>query len=232
MAEGELGAVVVGSNQVLPGNFTVEQITFTACHGTQKVLLKGTLVNLGKKMVSLRQSIHRVELEFQNLVTLTVEIRKEYVTAWDTVQKNPLRYVWTGGWPSAPCSVYMGKEVVLRPYGSSPELATTWHCFTKIPEEHLEPMLLFSGRGGVFLSPRDGPGSQVSGRYRVVWLEHADVEKAATRQRTYPEIVGLVRGRDSLGLCVKASDYSTTRRKLDPHWSAQGLLTDIVIETR
>ena len=233
LAEGELGAVVVGSNRLPPGNFTVEQITFTACHGTQKVLLKGTLVNLGKKMVSLRQSIHRVELEFQNLVTLTVEIRKEYVTAWDTVQKNPLPYVWTvvDGLQRHAASTWARKWFSGR-RESSPELATTWHCFTKIPEEHLEPILLFSGRGGVFLSPRDGPGSQVSGRYRVVWLEHADVEKAATLQRTYPEIVGLVRGRDSLGFRVKASDYSTTRRKLDPHWSAQGLLTDIVIETR
>ena len=58
------------------------------------VLLKETMVNLGRKAVNLRQTLHKVDLEFQNLVTITVEIRKEKVSAWDAVQKNPLRYAW------------------------------------------------------------------------------------------------------------------------------------------
>ena len=91
LCEGELGAVVAGHGH---GKFPAEHITFAANHGTQKVLLKRVLVNLGRKPVVMRQSLHRVDFEFKNLVTHTPSRSGRSMLPWNVVQRNPLRYVW------------------------------------------------------------------------------------------------------------------------------------------
>ncbi|OLP83275.1 hypothetical protein AK812_SmicGene35985 [Symbiodinium microadriaticum] len=180
-------------------------------------------------LVRTKEAVHRVDLEPQNTTTMAIEVRHEYQQNWGNVAKNPMRFVWscTDGLQRIVVSTWSRKF-----FSGKPDVASTWHMFLKVPGEAIEPFLRLSGKQGIFITPKASDTNNAAGYYRVIWLDHADLEKALTLQRAHPEIVGLVRGRDTLGVRVKVGDYSATRVKLEPTWSSQGLLTDIVVEQK
>ena len=49
--------------------------------------------------------------------------------------------------------------------------------------------------------------------------------EAIKLRRMHPELLGVARGKSSLGLRTRASKHSTTRKKLDPTWNPDGILT-------
>ena len=55
-----------------------------------------------------------------------------------------------------------------------------------------------SGRGRVFLIPKEATSSAPMGQFRVLWFGTLDLEKATKIHPTHPEMLGLVRGRTSL----------------------------------
>ena len=233
LSEEELGAVVVAPQQPKTGSLECREISFPAMHGEDKVLLKGFLIDFGQKRVRTKEAVHRVDLEPQNTTTMAIEVRREYQQNWDNVAKNPMRFVWSciDGLQRNVVSTWSRKFFSGR-RESKPDVASTWHMFLKVPGDAIEPFLRLSGKHGIFITPKASETNNVAGHYRVIWLDHADLEKALTLQRAHPEIIGLVRGRDTLGVRVKVGDYSTTRVKLEPTWSSQGLLTDIVVEQK
>ena len=233
LSEEELGAVVVAPQQPKTGSLECREISFPAMHGEDKVLLKGFLIDFGQKRVRTKEAVHRVDLEPQNTTTMAIEVRREYQQNWDNVAKNPMRFVWSciDGLQRNVVSTWSRKFFSGR-RESKPDVASTWHMFLKVPGDAIEPFLRLSGKHGIFITPKASETNNVAGHYRVIWLDHANLEKALTLQRAHPEIIGLVRGRDTLGVRVKVGDYSTTRVKLEPTWSSQGLLTDIVVEQK
>ena len=167
------------------------------------------------------------------MATIAIEVRREYQATWETVAKNPLRYVWSviDGLQQATATTWSRKYFNGRKEATA-DTATTWHCFAKIPGNGIDQYLTQSGKGGVFVIPKANGDASLAGHFRVIWLDHTDLDRAVTLQRTYPDILGLVRGRDTLGVRLRASDYSGTRKKIEPSWSPQGLLTDLVVEVR
>ncbi|OLP85590.1 hypothetical protein AK812_SmicGene33399 [Symbiodinium microadriaticum] len=214
LSEEELAAIVVSPTPPSTGQMPCRPISFAAMHGEQKVLLRGYIVDVGQKAAKLK-------------------VRREYQATWETVAKNPLRYVWSviDGLQQATATTWSRKYFNGRKEATA-DTATTWHCFAKIPGNGIDQYLTQSGKGGVFVIPKANGDASLAGHFRVIWLDHTDLDRAVTLQRTYPDILGLVRGRDTLGVRLRASDYSGTRKKIEPSWSPQGLLTDLVVEVR
>ena len=66
----------------------------------------------------------------------------------------------------------------------------------------------------------------------MIWLDTIDLDKAMKVHRLYPELLGVIRGKQSLGVRVRAVDYSSMRKKLEPNWTSDGISTDIVVTSR
>ena len=233
LSEEELAAIVVSPTPPSTGQMPCRPISFAAKHGEQKVLLRGYIVDFGQKPAKLKEAVHRVSVELEEMATIAVEVRREYQSSWENVTKNPLRYVWSviDGLQPATATTWSRKYFNGRKEATA-DTATTWHCFAKIPANGIDQYLVQSGKGGTFLIPKSNGDTSLAGHFRVIWLDHTDLDRAVTLQRTYPDILGLVRGRDTLGVRVRASDYSGTRKKIEPSWSPQGLLTDLIVEVR
>ena len=226
----ELAAVVIGTTKPRTGTFACKDITFPAFHGKDKILLRGFMVTFGSRPVFLQQPKHSINIDVEEIAVVAMEMRKEFIADWPGAVKNPLKYTWSmiDGLQKATVTTWSRKFFAGRKE-SKPDEATSWHAFLKLPAAQLESFLTMSGRGGIFLTPKDAASSAPMGRFRVIWLDTLELEKAMKVHRMHPELLGLVRGRTSLGVRTHASDYSTLRRRLDPSWSSEGLSTDLVV---
>ena len=228
-----LAAIVIGATSPAVGAWKAEPITFPAVHADGKVLLRSYLVNFGRKHAVVAPAQKSINMEFQEVAVVTIELRQEYVSDWAQAARNPLKYSFSVVDGLQQSLVANWSRRFFHGRREAPkESATTWHAFLKTQASQLEPILAASGRGGAFLTPKDLDSGTTSGQDRVIWLETTDLDKAMKVHRLYPELLGVIRGKLSLGLRVRAVDYSSMRKKLEPSWNSDGVSTDIVVTSR
>ena len=228
LSDDELGGIIVSATQPNTFGKHCEAITFP--QGNQRILLKGFLVQLGAKDVLTQRAQVSIDMPTEDVTVVALEIRREYLQQWDSVARNPLKFAFLAidGLQKAVISTWARKFFQGR-QSSSADDATTWHCYAKIPTSCLDALLQCSGKSSTFITPKQDAAGTSSGLYRVIWLETTNLEQAAAIHRVHAALLGLVRGRVTLGVRTKACDYATVRKKLDPTWSPQGVLTDIVV---
>ena len=219
ISQQECAAVVIGNNDLDFGSFPSANITFPAEHPTEgKVLLKGVLLNFGARSISLRKTAHDFDLEPRKSRTLTFEIARPYTSSWESVCENPMRCIWRHvGGAQAKILTTWSRKFFLNRSPSRPAQATSFHCFAKTLESDMEPLLMQSGHDGIFLTPKSEDGS-ADGSYRIVWLDSCDLSKALAMAGAQANILGIVKGKTSLGLRVPADLYTQTRQAVEPGW--------------
>ena len=230
LSEDELAGIVIGLQQPVVGARRCSQITLPAMHYDSKILIRGFLIDFGGRETFAKQVQHNIEIDAKETAVMAIELRREFASDWDAISSNPLKAAFGAidGLQKAIVTTWARRFYEGRQPGP-PAKATTWHAFAKVCGSAVDGLLPQSGKGAVFLTPKQDDSNAPSGKYRVVWLDTLDLEKASSMHRLYPELQGIVRGRSSLGLRMRAVDYGSVRKKLDPGWSAQGMLTDIVI---
>ena len=234
-SEDELAAVTIGPCKPRIADEVVTSITFPALSVGQKVLLKGWLVQLGNKKVSLNLVKHQLSISDNAVEVITVEIKKEYSQSqdWQAVQESPLRFVFAHIEDFEPHTIATwSKKWFCNGKPADAASAMSWHCFVKIAKDHMDKVIAQSGKHAIFLTPKCSESSAPSGQYKVIWLGSKDISKALLVQRAHQTAKGVVAGKSSLGLRVVASDYSQIRSKLEPSWKSEGVKTDIAISSR
>ena len=224
-----LAAVVLGPLRPRAPAERVDEITFPASANGQRILLRGWLVQFGGSKVTVCQAKYQITAEDNGVAVVACEARREYIHDWVDFTTNPTRYLhahieklqssissWSKRW-------YKDNKQV------QPIEAHTWHVFVKLPRDVLTSVLMQSGKAGLFLVPKDAADA---GSFRVVWLQTTDLPRAVTMARACPSAHGIVRGRNSLGIRVVATDYSATRQKIEPSWGSNGVKTDIPIAAK
>ena len=233
LSSDECSAIVVSTQEPRVAPFEALAISFVAIHNnSDKVLLKGYLINYGEKKVTVRKHAHVIDVAEQRACVISIEIVRDYISDWPQVANNPLRYAWQQ-------IEFLQKNLLTtwtRKYWnnkkpSSPGDARTWHCFGKLLQDNLDAVLRQSGTGGVFVNPRDEKGGPY-GDYRVVWAEGCDLEKALTISKSQHEVCGLVKGKNGIGYRVRTSDYVASRSRLDPTWKKESLKYEVIIKDR
>ena len=216
----ECAAVVIGDELEHAGRFPCSQVTFVAQHATAgKVLLKGSLINFGAKVIVARKAPREFALSTQNLKVITFEVRSSHCPSWQNIKHNPIRHMWRSlskvqskvltTWARR---YFNGKKQV------APADATSFHCFARVLAEDMRMILAQSGVEGIFITPKEEQGL-AAGSYRVVWLEFDALDKALALAQTQPNVLGVVKGRGNLGLRVDVDSYISVRQSLDPTWS-------------
>ena len=172
ISAGECAAVVLGTVQASLGSFPMEAITFPALHcDSGKILLKGVLINYGSKKITLRKSTNEFQLQPKSVQVLTFEIPKEFVSNWDLVLENPLKFIWRNvDKAQAKLLSTWSRKFFHNRVVVPPTSATSFHCFAKALKDDVLPLLAQSGYEGVFVTPK-APDGGAAGTYRIVWLE-------------------------------------------------------------
>ena len=233
LSDDPLAGIVVGVHKPLVGKLQCDAITFPAMHGEQKVLLRGFLVNFGSRSVKPQSAKHSIDLQIQDVSVVAIEIRREFTGQWEQICLNPLKHAFNAidGLQKATISTWAKRYFAGRK-PSTPADATTWHGFLKVPTSNLEALLMSSGKQAVFLTPKQDGDDMPSGAFRIIWLDSLNMEQAISIHRVHQGLLGIVRGRSTLGVRVRASEYGLVRKMIDPSWSSDGVLTDIVVSRR
>ena len=157
MSDDELAAVVIAVEPPVVGSRRCELITFPASSGDSKILLKGHLVDFGGKPVRLQDTAFSIDIDERQIAVLALEIRREYLQDWQQVAKNPLKHAFAmvDGLQAAVITTWARRFYDGRKM-SSADQAATFHAFLKIPQDSLEKILPSSGKGAVFLTPKQG----------------------------------------------------------------------------
>ncbi|CAE7844766.1 unnamed protein product [Symbiodinium necroappetens] len=233
-SDDELAAITLGLIPPKTGKVEPIAITLPVIHGSDKLLVKGFLINLGLQPAMTNNAMPQFMAESHDMSVLTVEARKEYINEqdWRQVIDNPIRYVRSAikGFQSAVVGSWSRKFFNDRKPASA-EDATSFHCFVRVDSESVEPLLAQSGQGGIFMVPKDECGT-ASGKFRILWLDTVCLERASAMQRANAESCGLTRGKTSLGLRVRPQDYQKVRRRLEPSWDPENIMVDVSVERR
>ncbi|CAE7615332.1 unnamed protein product, partial [Symbiodinium pilosum] len=89
----ECAAVVLGTTQPNVGSFSCEAITLVAQHSEAgRVLLKGFLVNLGDKTMSVQPDDDIINVSPKDTQVITLEVAAQYCREWPQIRGNPLRF--------------------------------------------------------------------------------------------------------------------------------------------
>ena len=233
-SEDEMVAIVIATETPQVGQLICEALTFPAWHKKSKVLVRGFIVQFGKALAKTKPIMQHFSLAADNQTVVSVELRREYCKIWENVSNNPLRHVldsisglqgaMKGSWSRR---FFRGRAPV-----ESPDTAETWHAFMRVEHSAVEDLIKQSGVGGIFLTPKDSATFTASGLYKVIWLQSAQLEEGMIILKSIQESCGLVRGKTSLGIRVRAENYSSVRTRLEPQWKAQSDLVNIAIEKR
>ena len=196
----ECAAVVVGEVTTSSTLFPMASVQFPAEHETAgMVLLKGTLVNFRKKLISFNKSTQNYELQQRDIRVVTFEVHASHCSSWASVQENPLRFIWKH-FPKIQSKIlntwarrwFQGRKA------AQPSQASSFHCFGRMLAVDVDSILKQSGQGGVFVTPTAETGL-ADGRYRVIWLETNELDHALALVQTQTNVAGVVKGRTNLG---------------------------------
>ena len=233
-SEDEMVAVITGTTVPNVGMLTCEALTFPAWHKGSKVLVRGFAVQFGKSSSKISAAPKHYSLTVQDHAVISVEIRREYVKSWDIVTSNPYRHVVEAitGLQEAMKASWSRRYFQGRTPAKSADDAETWHLFMRVDKAAVDNLVKQSGVAGTFITPKDATTYTASGLYKVIWLPSADLDQGMTVLKSIQESCGLVRGKTSLGLRVKAEHYSSVRVRLEPQWKPANELVNVAVEKR
>ena len=215
----ECAVVVPGTSSPSVGSFDCEAITFLAKHKQiGKVLLRGFLVNLGERRISVKDT-DEIMISPKDSTVVTFEIAEHVCKDWPLAKLNPLKYAFktVEGLQTSVLNTWSRKYFNGK-LACGRDEAKSWHSFARVLTKDLERLLKASGRGGLFITPKGKQGTGPSGEFRVVWGDGFDLERALVVANANSGIWGIVRGRNCLGWRVPVADYAAMRSVLEPGW--------------
>ena len=152
----ECAAVIIGGLEGSAGVFPVIHTSLVVEHPKAgKILLKGSLINFGAKMVSVRKTQHVYDLAPKETLTITFEISRIHCEEWENASSNPIRFIWRSLKDvQAKMISTWARRYFLNKKPCSLAQATSWHCFCKICAQDAEALIMQSGCCGIFVTPK------------------------------------------------------------------------------
>ena len=96
----------------------------------------------------------------------------------------------------------------------TPQQAQTIQVHCSVPEDKLGKLLSKSGFNKMFCTPKNADG-RLDTAFQVIWMQ-CDSCQAAVSSAKVPHSLGLVRGRKTLGIRVKETDFEAAWQILCP----------------
>ena len=213
--------IAVGAQLQPAGPFTPTSIQFPGvCNDGTRILMKGQLINLGRKDIVLADAASKVLVAELDGVILACEIIKEDMSAteWSDVTEGTIRFLKKKIPPleNAIFANWAKKFFVnAKPTREAAE-ATSVFIMLRAKKEFLAATLK-AACPGVYISPRTEDRTPVE-NCKVVWLSDRSLEEMRVLANSEPAAFGIVRSKSGYGIRVLASEYLKLRKKWIPGW--------------
>eukprot|EP00438_Fugacium_kawagutii_P016341 Skav208939 [mRNA] locus=scaffold1880:7784:12359:+ [translate_table: standard] len=187
-------------------------------HSDQQVILAGTIIQLGSRHVKTIEDVKgQVELKNSTIVACTVWRSDWNPEEWKVLLKNTMQQFRNVLGTEA------NKDAIINTWGRSLRAngkpaddtnAESIQIHGTFRDDMLEGLLAKSGFNKVYMNPKGSTG-RPSDAYCVIWVG-GDLAKATSCAAKTQSCLGLVRGKNSLGLRYKTDAYSIAWQTLFP----------------
>ena len=214
----ELGVIVVGSPPSQTG-VDLQRVVFPCWNlNNQMVLITGYLIQLGARAIQIQKGDpEQIKAEACSLVALTTYRSDWCDDDWVTLTTKPIPFLRElfakAGMEQTVLSIW-GKSLRSGRAAASPHQAETMQVHCSIVNEKLHRFLAKSGFNSVYATPKQADG-RLDANYRIIWLNE-DAQAASIRAMKTQNCLGLVKGRNSLGLRYTADDHDKAWQLLCP----------------
>eukprot|EP00438_Fugacium_kawagutii_P017506 Skav206894 [mRNA] locus=scaffold2387:153648:159125:+ [translate_table: standard] len=203
----ELGLVIVGQ---LPIETSLESKPIKVpCLNKmdQMVLLTCNLVQLGSKRIECQKPKQtQLDTDSSTLVALTVNREDWPQDMWQEFLQAPhatFKKVLTQESLDVMTSMW-GKSMRAGRSPASPSAAQSLQIHVTLPNDKVELFLSKSGYNRIFATPKLQDG-RLDTKYKVIWMADPSEVTVCAAKLTAP--MGMVKGKDNVGLRVKEVDY-------------------------
>eukprot|EP00438_Fugacium_kawagutii_P001635 Skav211753 [mRNA] locus=scaffold1548:673105:678018:- [translate_table: standard] len=206
----------------------------------EPLLLEADLVQIGTGEVTKTKESMLVSVATLEVSTVKfVLYRDETEDDWNAIAQAPLKYIvskrptltlctekncqcacWhnPAGVETKAAIQDVWRRQFLR-HGFKPEKpaeAVMFSVCVRVPSELLMPLLKQSGLDGIYCEPRTLDGKAVAEQFAIVWAPRTPLSELRRLKQTLPDVIGLARNGDRMGLRVYATAASTVHAKLKP----------------
>lgn len=243
LSSGPLALFVVDSVDLPVTNFPVtsERVPLVCAVNSEPLLVDGYLIQLGAVKVQRAPSQPGgVVKTIPTCVVKAMVFRDQTQTAWNEVVSHPLLHVFSQVPPLLQCQdpeccgcecwhrsldfpmatpvlELWGKQWLRLDFrASNPDQADLFTAHLRLPEHMQLQVQHFSGHGGVYLEPKSIDGRHPSPDYQVIWMPRADDAQLMLQRQTLPNIVGLARLGQKMGLRCKTEHAAEVFATLRP----------------
>lgn len=243
LSSGPLALFVVDSVDLPVTNFQVssERVPLVCAANSEPLLVDGYLIQLGA--VTVRRAPSQPGAAVKTIPTCVVKamvFRDQTKTAWPDVVSHPLLHIFSQVPPLLQCQdqecsgcecwhrsldfpidtpvlELWGKQWLRLDFrASNPDQADLFTAHLRLPEHMQLQVQHFSGHGGVYLEPKSIDGRHPSPDYQVIWMPKADDAQLMLQRQTMPNIVGLARLGQKMGLRCKTEHAAEVFATLRP----------------
>ena len=216
----ELAMFVLGPLPITTTLQYAEAVLPAVNGGGQQVLLQGILVQLGAKVLKVKDW-EQVSLKNNSSRVSSLTFWKSDWTTeeWNAIMTNTYQFVRDAfavdGVHNAFVS-FWGKSMRQGKQIASVKDATSVQIHTAITEEQFTQVLKLTGFNKIWAAPKAEDGKLVTD-YRVLWLPSShDLQKAGAVSAKINGVAGLVRGKSSLGIRVSSNQFETAWKLVYP----------------
>ena len=223
----ELGVLVIGA---IPPSTAIDlhKVVFPCWNPhNQMVLITGYLVQLGARLIQVQKGDpEQVKAEACSLVAITAYRGDWNDDDWITLTTKPipfLREVFAkSGMESLVLSIW-GKSLRSGKSAASPHQADTMQVHCSVVSDKLNRFLGKSGFNGLYATPKQ-PDGRLDATFRIIWLSD-DAQAASIQAMKTQNCLGLVRGKNTLGLRYMPDDYDKAWNLIHPGQDKPALVT-------
>lgn len=212
----ELGLVVCGQ---LPMECSMDhaRITFPCQNLDQNtVLIAGCLIQMGSRKITIKKSEIQAPADECDLCAITL-YREDWDPQWPDIVSSPAAFIRSQAQQDqledAIVAIW-GRALRNQRSQATPANATTLQMHASILHTRMEKFLAKSGYNQVCATPKTKDG-RVATDYRVVWAGE-DAHQLTMQSSMMPQSLGLVRGKNTYGVRVRAADFSKVWATLHP----------------
>ena len=214
----ELGILIVGN--VLGKPEIAQHKMVFPCYNPHKqmVLVTGTLIQLGSREIRVQQGDpQQVQAEECSLLALTAFRSDWSDDDWMVLTTKPipfLREIFAKAGHEQTVLSMWGKSLKSGRAAASPNQAETMQIHCSVVKERLHRFLSKSGFNSIFATPKQADG-RLDATFRIIWLKE-DMQTASVQAMKTQNCLGLVRGKNTLGLRYATADYDRAWSVLCP----------------
>ena len=216
--------------------------------GMEPLLVNAVLVQIGDRPVQKYKPDNCMSLDIlQTCVIRFALYRDEHPTEWTAVVDRPIRHLQDAFPPlqlctqdKCGCAKWHSKaeavpspllDVWSRSFLTStvrparPRDAEIFSVMARLPKKLLEVVIQASGIQGIYAEPREEDIREASAEFQVVWLPKQKRDQATVLSKQIPEVMGLARSGDRVGLRVQTVSAEKVAKLIRPDEvfvSAQG----------